>query len=318
LPIVQQKSLGYNQISVYCPLVRNTAAIAVYLLIVFIGAAAMAPVAWMAVFSNAPALSFLNFLESHDDFHRYFNRCLMLLALIGLGLLWRVTKIKSWAELGWTDFPRAKNHISIGLLIGLTSLMAIAALGFIFEAREFRQAHPLGEWGKHWLNTFGAAIAVSVLEETLFRGMLFGLLRRDMHWRWAAVASTLLFASVHFIDQRPYISEITWSTGFTAFPQFIHDFANDPHWPAYAVNLLLAGLILAGAFQRTGNLFIAIGIHAGWIIALKTNSFISAPVNSHVFWGDNKTSDGWAATPLLAVMAWYILHHEPQSADSVD
>ena len=96
----------------------------------------MAPVAWMAVFSDAPVLS-LNFLESHDDFHRYFNRCLMLLALVGLGLLWRVTKIKSWAELGWTDFPKAKNHISIGLLIGLASLMAIAALGLIFEAREF-------------------------------------------------------------------------------------------------------------------------------------------------------------------------------------
>ena len=188
----------------------------------------MAPVAWMAVFSDAPVLSFLNFLESHDDFHRYFNRCLMLLALVGLGLLWRVTKIKSWAELGWTDFPKAKNHISIGLLIGLASLMAIAALGLIFEAREFRPAHPLGEWGKHWLNTLGAAIAVGVLEETLFRGMLFGLLRRDMNWRWAAVASALLFASVHFIDQRPNISEITWSTGFTAFPQFIHDFAHRP------------------------------------------------------------------------------------------
>ncbi|MCH2602453.1 MAG: CPBP family intramembrane metalloprotease [Pedosphaera sp.] len=272
----------------------------------------------MAVFSDTPVLSFLNFLESHDDFHRYFNRCLMLLALVGLSLLWRVTKIKSWAELGWTDFPKAKNHISIGLLIGLASLMAIAALGLIFEAREFRPAHPLGEWGKHWLNTLGAAIAVGVLEETLFRGMLFGLLRRDMNWRWAAVASALLFASVHFIDQRPNISEITWSTGFTAFPQFIHDFAHDPHWPAYAVNLFLAGLILAGAFQRTGNLFIAIGIHAGWIIALKTNSFISSPVNTHVFWGDNKTSDGWAATPLLAVMAWYILRHDPKPAEPVD
>ena len=302
----------------YCPFVRNTATIAVYLLIVFIGAAAMAPVAWMAVFSDTPVLSFLNFLESHDDFHRYFNRCLMLLALVGLGLLWRVTKIKSWAELGWTDFPKAKNHISIGLLIGLASLMAIAALGLIFEAREFRHAHPLEEWGKHWLNTLGAAIAVGVLEETLFRGMLFGLLRRDMNWRWAAVASALLFASVHFIDQRPNISEITWSTGFTAFPQFIHDFAHDPHWPAYAVNLFLAGLILAGAFQLTGNLFIAIGIHAGWIIALKTNSFISSPVNTHVFWGDNKTSDGWAATPLLAVMAWYILCHDPKPAEPVD
>ena len=96
----------------------------------------------------------------------------------------------------------------------------------------------------------GAIIAVGVLEETLFRGMLFGLLRRDMNWRWAAVASALLFASVHFIDQRPNISEITWSTGFTAFPQFIHDFAHDLTGLLTRVNLFLAGLIWRAAFHE--------------------------------------------------------------------
>lgn len=272
----------------------------------------MAPLAWKGVFSDAPALSFLNFLESHDDFHRYFNRCLMFLALAGLFLLWRVTKINSWHELGWTNFPKARLHIFQGLLVGLASLIAVAVLGLLFDARDFRPAHSLNEWNRHGVNTLSAAIAVGILEETLFRGMLFGLLRRDMHWRWAAVFSALLFSAVHFIDQRPAISEITWTTGFTAFPQFIHDFAHDPHWPAYAVNLFLAGLILAGTLQRTGSLFIAIGIHAGWIIALKTNSFITMPINKHVLWGDNKTSDGWIATPLLAIMAWAILRHDPE------
>ena len=69
------------------------------------------------------------------------------------------------------------------------------------------------------------------------------------------------------------------------------------------VNLFLAGLILAGAFQRTGSLFIAIGIHAGWIIALKTNSFISSPVNTHVFWGDNKLATVGRRPPCL--QSWH-------------
>ena len=66
---------------------RNTRAILVYLIAVFIGAAIIAPLVWKAVFSDAPTFGFLNFLQSHDDYHRYFSRSLLLIALMGLGVL---------------------------------------------------------------------------------------------------------------------------------------------------------------------------------------------------------------------------------------
>ena len=114
-----------------------------------------------------------------------------------------------------------------------------------------------------------------VCSETLFRGMLFGLLRRDMSWRWAAVASALLLpVFISLINGPTYRkSPGAPATAFRSSSMILPITLTGP----YAVNLFLAGLILAGAFQRTGNLFIAIGIHAGWIIALKTNSFISSP-----------------------------------------
>ena len=34
--------------------------------------------------------------------------------------------------------------------------------------------------------------------------------------------------------------------------------------------LFLIGLVLCYAFERTGNLYLAIGLHAGWIFGLKT------------------------------------------------
>ena len=298
---------------------RNTVAILIYIIGVFIGAAIISPIVWMGVFSDIPLLSFLNFLESHDDFHRYYNRCLMLLALSGLCILWRVTHIKSWKELGWAKPSGNEPIIAQGILIGLASVTAIAALSIIFDAREFRPDAQLTTWINHWINTLLAAILVGIIEETLFRGMLFSLLRRDMDWRMAAMISAIIFASVHFIDQRPSVTEISWMSGFTAFPEFIHDFANDPFWIAHYANLVLAGFILAAVTQRTGNLYCAIGVHAGWIIAIKTNGFLTKPVNCNILWCDNKTIDGWIATPLLAVILWYIIRpNDRQSSQNLD
>ena len=294
---------------------RNTAAIFIYIIGAFAGAALIAPVVWMGVFSDSPPLRFLNFLESHDDFHRYFNRCLMLLSLSGLWILWRVTRIQSWEELGWSKPAGKTGILTSGLLIGSASFIAIAALALIFEAREFRTDLQSEDWVNHWINTLGAAVLVGVIEETLFRGMLFGLLKRDMDWRAAALISAIIFACVHFIDQKPAISQITWMSGFTEFPKFIHDFSNDPHWPAYCINLILAGSILAGVLHKTGNIYCSIGIHAGWIVALKTNGFLTNPVNVNVIWGESKTSDGWAATPLLALMVWYIFNSNVGTPD---
>ena len=287
----------------YCQRVRNVVAIAIYLVAVFAGAALMAPFAWKAVFAD---WAFLGFLSDHDDFHRYFNRCLMLLAIGGLVVLWKAMKIESWKELGWVPASGNGTSLGQGLALGITSLAAVAALALIFGAREFNANPTMAMWGKHLLNTLGAAIAVGVLEETIFRGMLFNLLRRDLNWRTAAAVSAVIFASVHFMDQRPDIQTITWTTGFTAFPQFIHDFANDPYWPAYYVNLLLAGLILSASVVKSGNLYCAIGIHAGWIIALKTNGFLTHPTGTSVWWGADKTNDAWMATPLLFGITWFM------------
>ncbi len=206
-----------------------------------------------------------------------------------------------------------------GIFIGLASVTSIAVLSIIFDAREFRPDAQLATLITHWINTLLAALLVGIIEETIFRGMLFSLLKRDMDWRIAAITSAVIFSSVHFLDQRPSVTEISWTSGFTAFPEFIHDFANDPFWIAHFANLVLAGFILAAVTQRTGNLYCAIGIHAGWIIAIKTNGFLTKPANLNLLWGDNKTIDGWIATPLLTLILYYIIiSDDKQSSQKLD
>ena len=36
------------------------------------------------------------------------------------------------------------------------------------------------------------------------------------------------------------------------------------------IGLLLIGIVLSYAFLRTGTLYLSIGLHAGWIISIKT------------------------------------------------
>lgn len=300
----------------YAQHVRNVTTILVLLVAVFAGAALIAPLAWMAVAPNDPdgGVGLLRFLKTHDDFHRYFSRCLLLLALIGLAVQCKMVGIKSWAEVGWTKLSSNFNHLGWGVLLGMASIMIIITLGILFGTREFTPSHSLSSWSNHLASALGTAIAVAILEETLFRGMFFNLLRRDLSLAAAAVGSSVIYSAVHFFNQRPAIEEVTWATGFTAFPEFLPDASALPIWLPHFVNLIFAGMILAGVFARTGNLYFAIGIHAGWILLIKTGDFtttstLAAP---SPLWGDGNLMHGmgWCATPLLAVMAWFTLRQD--------
>ena len=71
--------------------------------------------------------------------------------------------------------------------------------------------------------------------------------------------------------------------------------------PAF-FTLLVAGAILALAYQRTGTLFLSIGIHAGWIFCLKSYRLLTreAPGAARSFWGSDKLIDGWLPFLILA------------------
>jgi hypothetical protein len=62
-------------------------------------------------------------------------------------------------------------------------------------------------------------------------------------------------------------------------------------------NLTLVGILLGLAYQRTGNLYFSVGLHAGWIFWLKTyGAFTTDSAGEKIwFWGSGKMIDGWLA-----------------------
>jgi hypothetical protein len=83
-------------------------------------------------------------------------------------------------------------------------------------------------------------------------------------------------------------------------------FGDDDGWarmlPQF-VNLTLAGALLAWAYQRTGNLWFSIGLHAGWIFWLAAYRLFTSEVPDTAvwWWGGSKLIDGWLTTLTLGL-----------------
>ena len=60
--------------------------------------------------------------------------------------------------------------------------------------------------------------------------------------------------------------------------------------------------MLGLAYQRTGNLYFPIGLHAGWIFWLKIYGALTVAATRETdwFWGSGKMIDGWLAFFVLA------------------
>jgi membrane protease YdiL (CAAX protease family) len=89
------------------------------------------------------------------------------------------------------------------------------------------------------------------------------------------------------------------------------------------LNLTLAGMLLAWAYQCTGNLYFSIGLHAGWIFWVKAYAIATtlAPAADKWWWGTGRMAivNGWVALPVLVgtllFFGWMNSHLEPRTSN---
>ena len=282
----------------------------VFFLVVFVGGALLAP--WLyglAQWMNLESLS-------QRPFHRFVTRSMEALALIGLWPFVRSLGVRSWPSVGIVKPAGQWGRLGRGFALGFGSLALVAGLPLVFEARQLD-----GGITGHWLGKLAGiastAIVVGPIEELLFRGALFGALRRVHGWKAALLGSSAAYAIVHFFQRVESTGPVTWSSGLVLLPRMVHGFVQPEMLvPGFFV-LTLAGAILAMAFQRTGNLYFSIGLHAGWIFWVKSYVVITnlRPGAATWFWGTGKLYDGWIALLALAgtgLVVWNL----PQSETS--
>jgi membrane protease YdiL (CAAX protease family) len=210
------------------------------------------------------AAGHLAFLAS--KFRRYFDRAILISAFALLWPLVRSLKIRSWRDLGLERNPARWRQFAIGLLISIASVLV---LGFIaVESGCYTFVTPV-PWGKIALLPIGA-LAVAVIEESLFRGAMQGLVQRATSAKLAILFVSALYAIVHFLkppENAIAQIQITWTSGFTQALQAFWQFRQPMLVLGGFTTLFMVGVILGYARQRTRSLWLPVGLHAGWIIA---------------------------------------------------
>jgi CAAX protease family protein len=277
---------------------RPLRALVIYIVVVFVGGALIAP--WLYWLAQSFSHTFPHLAAS--PFHRFVNRSLLGLALVGLWPLLKSLGAESLCDAGLIRPAGQWKRLFGGFALGFVSLAMVV---LIVIAAGGRQIDP--NLGVHLAkNLSGAAVtaaAVAVLEEILFRGGIFGGLRKVFDWRFALVLSSMIYAILHFMESAELKGAVTWLSGLELFPRMLGGLTDVREVIPGFFNLTLAGILLGWAYQRTGNLYFSIGLHAGWIFWLNFYHFLTNPVPgaSEWLWGSRKLIDGWLA--LLALSA---------------
>jgi membrane protease YdiL (CAAX protease family) len=111
-----------------------------------------------------------------------------------------------------------------------------------------------------------ASIAVPLIEEAFFRGLILGILLTSGRANMSILITSALFAIIHFLKAPLRTSAIvTWTSGFNSIAHSFSQFSNPTMVAAGFTTLFLIGWVLADARVITRSLWLPIGLHAGWI-----------------------------------------------------
>ncbi len=250
-------------------------------------------------------------------FGRYFNRALLLAALILLPFLLRRLRFlraegsdgakRLWQKLSWKSAmiqSLAGCLIAIGVLWGFASLLESMGV--------FAQNKKPAELGRVLSQVLVPAVAVSLVEEWLFRGLLLGLWLRYARPLTACVGASLLFAALHFVEPPQawrVLDPTHWLAGFSLLGGVLAHFTCGIFILTEFIPMLAVGLALAWARLRSGALWLPIGLHAGWIIALKffimTHHFVAVKKPNELWLGMGDFRTG--LLPLIALAMTVVL-----------
>jgi membrane protease YdiL (CAAX protease family) len=132
--------------------------------------------------------------------------------------------------------------------------------------------------------TVPAALLISFLEESFFRAMLFQSLKRDWSMLSAAMMSSAIYSVVHFISpvkdwKYPGFSPIV---GFEYLEVVLERMLIPSIYFAF-VGLFLVGMVLCYVLHATGRFYLCIGMHTGWVVAVKFSFFATDIQPGHTF-----------------------------------
>jgi len=206
------------------------------------------------------------------SFSRIFDRCFMATSIILFFPCRRFLKIGSASEIGLAPRTHAARDIAAGFLFAVASmalLLAVMSVEGIYTPF-FRLG--FGESVSRILNGLLSGFSVAFLEETFFRGIFFKAIYEQGKRARAFLVANLVYAAVHFVQPENNFQLHGYDPlgGLRYLVLSFKPFLNLTEVGPGLVGLFLIGIVLSYAVVRTRTLFLAMGLHAGWVFSIKT------------------------------------------------
>lgn len=220
----------------------------------------------------APAFDSLRNIE----FVSVLNRVVLLAGGILGWWLYKRLQMSHLKDLGIV--PLSKHQVGSMLFTWITGVVTVFLWGFL--ALRFSKTLLFNEGSLTWGAAFEALLAgwiVAFIEELFFRGVLAGIVHRLMSVDMTALLVGIVFSLVHFAEPEPFLSvaHADWYTGLSMLQHAftLHDFLHGRIFMMLSLFFLGSGLIyLRYAYD---SIWVPVGMHAGWVLALKICSFQS-------------------------------------------
>jgi CAAX protease family protein len=241
---------------------KDAARLLIYFIATVLLGALLAPVLfwaaqWLAAHHVLASLA-------HFRFETFFDRALLIAAVVLLWPLFRSLRLRNIGDLDLFPNPQPAPNVVAGFVFAAVPLLCTGAFLIAVHAFSLRVAMNTAGGAR----IIGATIFVPLIEEAFFRGLILGVLLRSNR-TWIAIAITsALYSILHFLKgTAPPPAVVTWSSGFVSAGHAFSQFANAGQVAGGFTTLFLIGWVLADARLRTRSLWLPIGLHAGWIFA---------------------------------------------------
>lgn len=206
-------------------------------------------------------------------FHRVASRIAMLLLVAELVWLCRYLNLSTKRDFGyglpWRRFLGQSLFwgvigmitASVGATFLLLTQLRIMDTDFVPSAAGFARIFVIA---------LGSGISVALIEETVMRGAMHTAIERESGPWTAALLTAPLFAVVHFFAKaRIPADQLGWGSGFDLLTRSFEPLSHPALVLDSFLSWLVVGLILSLTRVLTGNIAVAIGLHAGWVVVLR-------------------------------------------------
>jgi membrane protease YdiL (CAAX protease family) len=248
---------------------------------------------------------------------RLYYRSAMLFALLGLWPLLRWLDLRGRAAWGY-DLPRQAflRQVWHGWLAGVAILIGLLTLEGLAGIRTPTSGLHMAKLLSVLASGLFGGLLVALIEETFFRGVMHGAMRRRLSFPITAALTAALYASLHFTRPPRLAADavVDWSTGWQLLAHMGTAYAQPLALADSWLALFAVGMFLSLVRERNGNIALALGLHAGWVMVIKVGQYLTAlhpdaPLAQLV--GSYDGIIGWLAAAWISLLAWLYTRRSP-------